>query len=399
MNKTITLKKGEGRVLAAKGSWVFDNEIETYEEGILNGEIVTILAHNGFPLGQGFINTNSKIRIRLLTRDAAKEVDEAFILSQTGRAYSYRKDLMDLHSCRLIFGEADFLPGFIVDKFDTVLVVQSLALGMEAFKGIIVDELTQLLKADGIIVSGVYERSDAKVREHEGLEKVKDFISEPFETQVQIIENGVKFMVDVKDGQKTGFFLDQKFNRLAIHKLVKDKSVLDCFTHTGSFGLNAAVAGAASVTAIDISQSAIDQAILNAKLNHVEDKMSFLVEDVFEALPKLVQKQAHYDVVILDPPSFAKSREALKNALKGYREINTQAIKLVSDQGYLVTASCTSFMTPDLFKEAIEKAAKDAHRRIRQVEYRTQSFDHPVLWGDESTPYLKFYIFQVIDEQ
>jgi 23S rRNA (cytosine1962-C5)-methyltransferase len=399
MNKTITLKKGEGRVLAAKGSWVFDNEIETYEEGILNGEIVTILAHNGFPLGQGFINTNSKIRIRLLTRDAAKEVDEAFILSQTGRAYSYRKDLMDLHSCRLIFGEADFLPGFIVDKFDTVLVVQSLALGMEAFKGIIVDELTQLLKADGIIVSGVYERSDAKVREHEGLEKVKDFISEPFETQVQIIENGVKFMVDVKDGQKTGFFLDQKFNRLAIHKLVKDKSVLDCFTHTGSFGLNAAVAGAASVTAIDISQSAIDQAILNAKLNHVEDKMSFLVEDVFEALPKLVQKQAHYDVVILDPPSFAKSREALKNALKGYREINTQAIKLVSDQGYLVTASCTSFVTPDLFKEAIEKAAKDAHRRIRQVEYRTQSFDHPVLWGDESTPYLKFYIFQVIDEQ
>ena len=399
MNKTITLKKGEGRVLAAKGSWVFDNEIETYEEGILNGEIVTILAHNGFPLGQGFINTNSKIRIRLLTRDSSKEVDEAFIRSQTARAYSYRKDLMDIHSCRLIFGEADFLPGFIVDKFDTVLVVQSLALGMEAFKGIIVDELTQLLKADGIIVSGVFERSDAKVREHEGLEKVKGFISEPFDTQVQIIENGVKFMVDVKDGQKTGFFLDQKFNRLAIHKLVKDKSVLDCFTHTGSFGLNAAVAGASSVTAIDISQSAIDQATLNAKLNHVEDKMSFLVEDVFEALPKLVQKQAHYDVVILDPPSFAKSREALKNALKGYRDINTQAIKLVSDQGYLVTASCTSFVTPDLFKEAIEKAAKDAHRRIRQVEYRTQSFDHPVLWGDESTPYLKFYIFQVIDEQ
>jgi len=399
MNKTITLKKGEGRVLAAKGSWVFDNEIETYEEGILNGEIVTILAHNGFPLGQGFINTNSKIRIRLLTRDVSKEVDEAFIRSQTLRAYTYRKDLMDLHSCRLIFGEADFLPGFIVDKFDTVLVVQSLALGMEELKGIIVDELTQLLKADGIIVSGVFERSDAKVREHEGLEKVKGFISEPFDTQVQIIENGVKFMVDVKDGQKTGFFLDQKFNRLAIHKLVKDKSVLDCFTHTGSFGLNAAVAGAASVTAIDISQSAIDQATLNAKLNHVEDKMSFLVEDVFEALPKLVQKQAHYDVVILDPPSFAKSREALKNALKGYRDINTQAIKLVSDQGYLVTASCTSFVTPDLFKEAIEKAAKDAHRRIRQVEYRTQSFDHPVLWGDESTPYLKFYIFQVIDEQ
>jgi 23S rRNA (cytosine1962-C5)-methyltransferase len=399
MNKTITLKKGEGRVLAAKGSWVFDNEIETYEEGILNGEIVTVLAHNGFPLGQGFINTNSKIRIRLLTRDSSKEVDESFIRSQVKRAYTLRKDLMDLHSCRLIFGEADFLPGFIVDKFNTVLVVQSLALGMEPFKLIIVDELTLLLKADGIIVTGVYERSDAKVREHEGLEKFKGFISEPFDTQVEIIENGVKFMVDVKDGQKTGFFLDQKFNRLAIHKLVKDKTVLDCFTHTGSFGLNAAVSGASSVTAIDISQSAIDQATLNAKLNHVEDKMSFLVEDVFDALPKLVQKQAHYDVVILDPPSFAKSREALKNALKGYRDINTQAIKLVSDQGYLVTASCTSFVTPDLFEESIEKAAKDAHRRLRQIEYRTQSFDHPVLWGDESTPYLKFYIFQVIDEQ
>lgn len=399
MNKTITLKKGEGRVLAAKGAWVFDNEISEVQEGIQNGEIVTVLAHNGFGLGQGFINTNSKIRVRLLTRDTAKIVDEAFIRAQVARAYAYRKDLMDLHSCRLIFGEADFLPGFIVDKFNTVLVVQSLALGMDAFKSVIVEELIALLKADGIIVSGVFERSDAKVREHEGLEKVKGFISEPFDTQVDIIENGVKFKVDVKDGQKTGFFLDQKFNRLAIHKLVKDKSVLDCFTHTGSFGLNAAVHGAAHVTAIDISQSAIDQAIVNAKLNQVEDKMEFLVEDVFLALPKLVQQQAHYDVVILDPPSFAKSREALKNALKGYRDINTQAIRLVKDQGYLVTASCTSFVNPDLFKEAIEKAAKDAHRRIRQVEYRTQSFDHPVLWGDESTPYLKFYIFQVIDEQ
>ena len=323
MNKTITLKKGEGRVLAAKGAWVFDNEISETQEGIQNGEIVTVLAHNGFPLGQGFINTNSKIRIRLLTRDVTKVVDDSFIRSQVQRAYAYRKDLMDLHSCRLIFGEADFLPGFIVDKFNTVLVVQSLALGMEAFKLVIVDELKTLLKADGILISGVYERSDAKVREHEGLEKFKGFIGEPFDTQVQIIENGVIFMVDVKDGQKTGFFLDQKFNRQAIHKLVKNKTVLDCFTHTGSFGLNAAVHGAAHVTAIDISQTAIDQAIVNAKLNGVDDKMDFLVEDVFGSLPKLVQQQAHYDVVILDPPSFAKSREALKNALKGYRDINT----------------------------------------------------------------------------
>ena len=227
MNKTITLKKGEGRVLAAKGAWVFDNEIETQEEGIQNGDIVTILAHNGFPLGQGFINANSKIRIRLLTRDVTKEVDETFIRSQVQRAYTYRKDLMDLSSCRLIFGEADFLPGFIVDKFAGILVVQSLALGIEPFKLIIVDELTQLLKADGITVTGVFERSDAKVREHEGLQKFKGFISEPFETQVEIVENGVKFMVDVKDGQKTGFFLDQKFNRAAIHKLVKGKEDLD----------------------------------------------------------------------------------------------------------------------------------------------------------------------------
>ena len=399
MNKTVTLKKGEGRTLAAKGAWVFDNEIDHQEEGIQAGEIVTVLAHNAYPLGQGFINPNSKIRIRLLTRDASKTIDEAFIRSQVDRAYAYRKDLMDLSSCRLIFGEADFLPGFIVDKFNTVLVVQSLALGMEPFKLIIVDELKRCLSEDGIHITGVYERSDAKVREHEGLAKVKGFIGEPFDTQVEIIENGVRFMVDVKDGQKTGFFLDQKFNRQAIHKLVKNKTVLDCFTHTGSFGLNAAVHGAAHVTAIDVSQSAIDQALINAKLNQVDDKMELIVEDVFEALPRMVQQQVHFDVVVLDPPSFAKSRDAVKNALKGYREINTQAIKLVKDQGYLVTASCTSFVTPDLFKEAIDKAAKDAHRRIRQVEYRTQSFDHPVLWGDESIPYLKFYIFQVIDEQ
>lgn len=399
MNKSITLKKGEGRVLAAKGAWVFDNEIASLEDGIQNGDIVTILAHNGFPLGQGFINFNSKIRIRLLSRDASKVIDELFIRSQVARAFSLRQDLMDLSSCRLIFGEADFLPGFIVDKFNTVLVVQSLALGIEPYKHIIIDELTQLLKNEGIIVTGVYERSDAKVREYEGLEKFKGFISEPFDPHIEIIENGVKFIVDVKDGQKTGFFLDQKFNREAIHKLVKHKTVLDCFTHTGSFGLNAAVFGATHVTAIDISQSAIDQAIINAELNGVTDKMEFLVEDVFEALPKLVQKQTHYDVVILDPPSFAKNRDALKNALKGYHEINMQAIKLITDQGYLVTASCTSFVTPDLFQETIAKAAKDAHRRLRQLEFRTQSFDHPVLWGDEQTPYLKFYIFQVIDEQ
>jgi len=399
MNKNITLKKGEGRTLAAKGSWVFENEIETQEEGILPGEIVTILAHNGFPLGQGFVNPHSKIRIRLLTRDAAKTVDEAFIRSQVGRAYAYRKDLMDLSACRLIFGEADFLPGFIVDKFASVLVVQSLALGMEPFKLAIVDELKNLLSEDGIVISGVYERSDAKVREHEGLEKVKGFLGESFDTQVQIEENGVKFLVDVKDGQKTGFFLDQKYNRKAIHKLVKGKTVLDCFTHTGSFGLNAAVHGAVAVTAVDVSETAIQQAQRNADLNKVSDKMTFLTEDVFELLPKLVSQKAQYDVVILDPPSFAKNRDALKNALRGYREINTQAIKLVKDQGYLVTASCTSFVTPDLFAETLEKAAKDAHRRIRQVESRSQSFDHPVLWGDERVPYLKFYIFQVIDEQ
>lgn len=399
MNKTITLKKGEGRTLAAKGSWVFDNEIDTFDDNIQAGEIITVLAHNAYPLGQGFINPKSKIRVRLLTRDVTKIVDEAFIRSQVDRAYALRKDLMDLSSCRLIFGEADFLPGFIVDKFNTVLVVQSLALGMEPFKLTIVDELKSLLKADGITVSGVYERSDAKVREHEGLEKHKGFIGEPFDTQVLIEENGVKFFVDVKDGQKTGFFLDQKFNRQAIHKLVKGKTVLDCFTHTGSFGLNAAVHGAASVTAVDVSETAIAQAQRNAALNQVEAKMTFLTEDVFELLPKLVEQKAQYDVVILDPPSFAKSRDALRNALKGYRDINTQAIKLVADQGYLVTASCTSFVTPDLFHETLEKASKDAHRRIRQIEFRTQSFDHPILWGDESAPYLKFYIFQVMDEQ
>lgn len=399
MNKTVTLKKGEGRTLAAKGSWVFDNEIAEQDPSILPGDLVTILAHNGYPLGQGFINPASKIRIRLLTRNKDVLINEDFIRSQVKRAYDYRKDLMNLSNCRLIFGESDFLPGFIVDKFSEVLVVQSLALGMEPYKLTIVDELKRLLKEDGIVIKGVYERSDAKVRLQEGLEKVKGFIGDPFDTLVPIEENGVKYLVDVKDGQKTGFFLDQKYNRQAIHKLVKGKTVLDCFTHTGSFGLNAAVHGAASVTSVDVSEIAIAQAKVNAALNHVEDKVTYLVEDVFNLLPKLIDEGAHYDVVILDPPSFAKSRDALKNALRGYREINTRAIRLVKDQGYLVTASCTSFVTPDHFRETLDKAAKDAHRRIRLVESRAQAFDHPVLWGDETIPYLKFFIFQVVDEQ
>lgn len=397
--KTVKLKKGEGRVLSAKGAWVYDNEIAEMDPTITDGEIVRIEAYNGFCLGQGFYNSHSKIRIRLVSRFENTEINDAFWVSQVQRAYAYRKDLGDLEAVRLIFGEADFLPGVIVDKFHDLLVIQCLALGMEAQKLLIVNTLKTLLEADGYPIRGIYERSDAKVRVQEGLEKVKGWLSEPTSPVTVITENGVKFEVDVENGQKTGFFLDQKSNRLAIQKLVKGKRVLDCFTHTGSFGLNAAIAGAKEVTAVDVSETAVALAKRNVQLNKVEDRMSLVCADVFEFLPNQAALGQTYDVVILDPPAFAKAKDALKMALRGYQEINEAAIKLITDGGYLVTASCTSYVTPELFTAAIERAARNAHRRLRQVEVRTQHWDHPILWADERQPYLKFMIFQVVDER
>lgn len=400
MSETIvTLKKGEGRTLKAGGMWVFDNEIESIMGRFENGSIVTVHDFDGYPMGRGFINQNSKIRIRLMTRNVNQEIDRKFLRDRVRMAWEYRKKTVDTGSCRVIFGEADFLPGLVIDKFSDVLVVESLALGIDRFKLEIVELLKEELLKDGIRIRGVYERSDAKVRLNEGMERVKGFLSEEFDTNVEIVENGVKYLVDVRDGQKTGFFLDQKYNRLAIQKLCKDARVLDCFTHTGSFALNAAIAGAKEVTGVDASELAVEQATKNAALNGVQDRAKFICRDVFELLPELEKQGEKYDVVILDPPAFTKSRNSVKNAIKGYREINLRAMKLVKDGGFLATCSCSHFMTYELFTETIGQAARNVHKRLRQVEFRTQAPDHPILWAADESYYLKFYIFQVVDEK
>ena len=399
MNQTIvTLKKGQGRTLKAGGMWVYDNEIDTILGSFENGDVVAVHDFDGFFLGWGFLNTKSKIAVRLLSRKKEAVIDEAFMEKRVRNAWEYRKQTIDTGSCRLIFGEADFLPGIVVDKFSDVLVVESLALGIDRWKPVIVEALKKILAEDGIWIRGVCERSDAKVRLQEGMERYKGFIGEPFDTKVEICENGVKYIVDVEEGQKTGFFLDQKNNRAAIQRLSRGKKVLDCFTHTGSFALNAGIAGAESVLGVDASLLAVEQARENARLNHLEDKVQFVCADVFELLPKLEEQGERFDVVILDPPAFTKSRNSVKNAVKGYREINLRGLKLVRDGGFLATCSCSHFMEPELFAKTIKEAAAGARKRLRQVEFRTQACDHPILWAADQSYYLKFYIFQVVNE-
>lgn len=395
----VTLKKGEGRSLKAGGLWVFDNEIDTIMGTFTNGDIVVVHDFDGYMMGRGFINQNSKIRVRMMTRNKEQQIDEAFLRNRVQTAWDYRKDTVDTSSCRVIFGEADFLPGIVIDKYEDVLVVESLALGIDRFKETIVRLLKECMAEDGIHIRGVYERSDAKEREKEGLTKVKGFIGEPFDTNIEIVENDVHYMVDVENGQKTGFFLDQKYNRLAMQRICKGKKVLDCFTHMGTFALNAGIAGAKDVTGLDISEYAVEQATRNAKLNHLEDTVHFRCANVLDELPKLAAAGEQYDVVILDPPAFTKSREATKNAIKGYREINMKGMKLVKDGGYLAACSCSHFMTQELLAKTIKEAAKATHKRLRQVEFRTQSPDHPILWAADESYYLKFFIFQVVDEK
>ena len=395
----VTLKKGAGRSLKAGGPWIYDNEVESVMGSFSDGDVVLVHDFDGYPLGKGFINRRSRLVVRMLTRHEDTEIDEAFIRMRVRNAWEYRKKVTDTASCRILFGEADFLPGIVVDKFSDVLVVQSLALGIDRFKGLIIKCVREILEEDGIRIRGVYERSDAKVREQEGMERFKGFIGEPFDTKVEIVENDVRYLVDVKDGQKTGFFLDQKYNRKAIWKLCPGARVLDCFTHTGSFALNAAMAGARQVIGVDASQLGIDQARENAALNGLEDRVEFRCADVFELLPELEAQGEQFDVVILDPPAFTKSRNSVKNAVRGYREINLRAMKLVRDGGFLATCSCSHFMDYELFTQTIGQAARNVHRWLRQVEYRTQAPDHPILWGAEDSSYLKFYIFQVCEEK
>ena len=399
MSAIVTLKKGEGRTIKAGGAWIFDNEIDTITGRFKNGEVVTVHDFDGYPMGKGFINQNSKIRIRMMTRKPDQEIDESFLKMRVKNAWEYRKTTVDTSSCRIIFGEADFLPGLVIDKYEDVLVVECLALGMEQFKEIIVNFLKEILAEDGIKIRGVYERSDANERTKEGLSKVKGFIGDAFDTNVEIVENGVHYMVDVANGQKTGFFLDQKYNRLAMQRICKGKKVLDCFTHMGTFALNAGIVGAADVTGLDISEYAVSQAEANARLNHLENNVHFRQANVLDELPKLAQAGEKYDVVILDPPAFTKSREATKNAIKGYREINMKGLKLVKDGGYLATCSCSHFMTQDLLAKTVKEAAKATHKRLRQVEFRIQAPDHPILWAADESYYLKFFIFQVVDEK
>ena len=395
----VTLKKGEGRTIKAGGAWVFNNEIETITGRFHNGDLVIVHDFDGYPMGKGYINQNSKIRVRLLTRYVNQEIDESFFQMRLQNAWNYRKDTVDTSSCRLVSGEADFLPGIVIDKYEDVLVMECLTLGMERYKEQLADLMKQILQKDGIQIRGVYERSDAKEREKEGLSRVKGFIGAEFDTNVEITENGVRYMVDVVNGQKTGFFLDQKYNRLAIQKLCKGKRVLDCFTHMGTFALNAGIAGASEVTGLDISEFAVEQATENAKRNSLSDTVTFRAANVLDELPKLAAAGEKYDVVILDPPAFTKSRQATKNAIKGYREINMKGLKLVKDGGYLATCSCSHFMTQELLAKTIREAARATHKRLRQVEFRTQAADHPILWAAEESYYLKFFIFQVVDEK
>ena len=395
----VTLKKGEGRTVKAGGAWIYDNEIASIMGDFADGDLVLVHDFDGYPMGRGFINRHSRIRVRMMTRNIHQEVDEEFLRMRVKDAWEYRKRTVDTDSCRVIFGEADFLPGLVVDKFSDVLVVQSLALGIDRMKETIVRLLKEVMEEDGIRIRGVYERSDAKVRTQEGMERIKGFIGDPFDTLVEIQENGVKYQVDVKDGQKTGFFLDQKYNRLAIHRLCPGAKVLDCFTHTGSFALNAGIAGASQVLGVDASELGIERARANAELNGLSDRVSFVCEDVFELLPRLEREGEKFDLVILDPPAFAKSRSSIKNAVKGYREINLRGMKLVKDGGYLATCSCSHFMDYELFTKTIGQAAANVHKRLRQVEFRTQAPDHPILWGAGDSYYLKFYIFQVCEEK
>lgn len=403
-NTIVTLKPGEGRSFKAGGLWIYDNEIASIKGTFKNGAVVAVQDANGYPLGRGFINQNSKIRIRMMTRDGAQEIDDAFLEKRVRDAWAYRKKTVDTSACRVIFGEADFLPGLVVDKFSDVLVVESLALGIDKMKLRIVELLKKVLAEDGVEIRGVYERSDAKERLKEGMDRVKGFIGPEFDTDVEIVENGVRYIVDVKDGQKTGFFLDQKYNRLAMQRLCRDAEVLDCFTHTGSFALNAVAGGAAHVTAVDISAPAIEMAKRNARLNGFMaegadegERIDFRTENVFGLLTDLeASHRKDYDFIILDPPAFTKSRRTVDSAARGYKDINLRALKALPRGGYLATASCSHFMDTERFRRMLWSAARDAGVQLRQIEERQQAPDHPIVWGIPETDYLKFFIFQVV---
>ena len=400
---TVT-KKAELSIVQGH-PWVYADEItdapETQPE---NGALVDVLSQKGRYLGTGFLSLASKIRVRLLSRNANDTFDEAFWQRRVEYAWAYRKTVLrpeDLTCCRVIFGEADQMPGLTVDRFGTVLVAQILSVGMEVRKEQLLPLLARVLRADGQQIDGIYQRNDAALRDKEGLEQGKGWLEIPGEqhpasTETEICENGVYYKVDFENGQKTGFFLDQKFNRRAVANIARGKTVLDCFTHTGSFALNAALGGAAHVTAVDVSESAVEMARRNAARNGLEDRMDFVCEDVFDLLPRLEREGSPYDFIILDPPAFTKARRTAQNAMRGYKEINYRAMRLLPRGGYLATASCSHFASEAMFIKMLHAAAHDAGRQLRQIEVRQQAPDHPILWNVEETDYLKFFLFQVV---
>ncbi len=394
-------KKAE-KTLFLGHPWIYDTEVQSLDGDVEDGDLVDVINEKGRFIGTGFYNSNSKIRIRLISRNANDRFDEAFFERRIRYAWDYRRTVMgdDLDCCRIIFGEADTFPGLTVDKFHDILVTQTLSLGIEKRKDIIFPLLKKVLNEDGFEIRGIFERNDVKVRELEGMEQGKGFyalpgLELPQETNVVIEENGIKYNVDFENGQKTGFFLDQKYNRLAVSKIAAGRRVLDCFTHTGSFALNAAKGGAEKVCAVDISQDAVDMAQKNARLNGLEGNMEFVCENVFDLLSEMTGKEG-YDFIILDPPAFTKSRATIQSAVRGYKEINLRAMKLLPTGGYLATCSCSHFMTEQLFEQMLRDAAQDAHVQLRRIEYRQQSPDHPVLYNVPETEYLKFYLFQIV---
>nr|WP_325303175.1 class I SAM-dependent rRNA methyltransferase [uncultured Dysosmobacter sp.] len=399
---TIT-PKGEAALLRGH-PWVYEAEILSLDPPAENGSLVDVLSKKGRYLGTGFFSQHSKIRVRLISRNANDRFDEAFWLRKLRWAWEYRKSVMapaDLDACRIIFGEADAFPGLTVDKFHDLLSVQILSVGMERLRDLLLPALVSLLRADGQAIRGVYLRNDVALREKEGLPQEKGWYPLPGETApdspvTEITENGVRYLVDVENGQKTGFFLDQKYNRRAVGQLARGRTVLDCFTHTGSFALNAALGGAAHVTAVDVSESAVEMARANAARNGLDSVMTCTAANVFDLLPQLAKEPPRYDFIILDPPAFTKSRKTVANAMAGYREINYRAMALLPRGGLLATCSCSHFATEELFTAMLRDAARDAGVQLRQIEARQQSCDHPILWGVPETSYLKFYLFQVV---
>jgi len=389
MNKVYLKRKISPRISNGH-PWIFANEVEKTDEEIKAGDIVEVFFYDGKFVGKGYVNPKSQILIRLLTRNKKDEIDEQFFIDRIAQCWDYRQKIGYTENCRLVFGEADQLPQLIIDKFNDYFVLQTLALGIDVWKPAFVKALRQIFQPRGI-----YERNDIPVRELEGLPQHKGFLSEPFDTKILIQENGLKFYVDVENGQKTGYFLDQQDNRRAIRHIVRDAEVLGAFAYTGTFEIHAAHYGARSVLGIDISESAIKQAAENAELNNLQNIVRFETANAFDTLKQWAKDGRQYDVVMLDPPAFTKSRETIEKAITGYKEINLRGMKLIKPGGFLVTSSCTNLVSPELFLQIIDMAASDARRKIRQVVFQTQSSDHPIIWGIENTRYLKFLILQV----